>query len=186
MISVNTNQAMNLIALTETAFESLYYEYSGRMCNYAKHFLQDEYSAEELVQETFIRLWEKYQGKVSSTWPSLLFTMLRNGCVDRFRTLSSKKGLLVSESLANLCEERLYNLDFLCTSTTDDRTLYDELIRNINEKINSLPERCREVFLLSRQNDMTNKEIAEFLNISEKAVEKHITRALKKMNEITK
>ena len=63
MISVNTKQAMNLIALTETSFESLYYEYSGRMCNYAKHFLQDEYSAEELVQETFIRLWEKYQGQ---------------------------------------------------------------------------------------------------------------------------
>ena len=186
MISANKDHVMNLITLTETVFESLYYEYSGRMCNYAKHFLQDEYSSEELVQETFIKLWEKYQGKVSSAWPSLLFTMLRNGCVDKFRTLSSKKGLLVSESLTNLCEERLYNMDFLCAGTTDDNTLYDELVKNINEKVNSLPERCREVFLLSRQNDMTNKEIAEFLSISEKAVEKHITRALKKMNEITK
>ena len=175
---------MNLTTLTEAVFEALYYEYSCRMCNYARHFLQDEYSAEELVQETFIKLWEKYQGKVSATWPSLLFTMLRNGCVDRFRVLSSRKGLMFSDSLTALCEERLYNLDFLCAGTADDRTLYDELIRDINDKINSLPERCREVFVLSRRKGMTNRQIAEFLSISEKAVEKHITKALKKMDEI--
>ena len=71
-------------------------------------------------------------------------------------------------------------------SPSDSKTLYDELVQNLNEKINSLPPRCREVFIMSRQEGKTNREISGQLGISEKAVEKHITKALKIMDEITR
>ena len=181
---MHKEQKMKISTLTETVFEALFYEYSPRLCNYAKHFLQDEYAAEELVQETFIKLWEKYQGTASPAWPSLLFTMLRNGCIDWFRSVGIRKGLVISDSLSGLCDERLYRLDF--HGATDAKTLYDELLQNLNDKINALPARCREVFILSRQDGKTNREIAAMLGISEKAVEKHITKALRIMDEITK
>jgi RNA polymerase sigma-70 factor (ECF subfamily) len=177
---------MNISTLNETTFEDLFYEYSPRLVNYARHFLQDEYAAEELVQETFIKLWEKYRGRTSSTWPSLIFTMLRNGCMDRLRSLSARKGLKFSESIGDLCDEGLYRLEFLAGSTSDGKTLYDELMQNLNEKVDSLPPRCREVFIMSRQEGKTNREISKALGISEKAVEKHITKALKVMDEITR
>jgi len=177
---------MDISSLNETTFENLFYEYSPRMVNYARHFLQDDYAAEELVQETFIKLWEKYQGKSSSSWSPLLFTILRNGCLDRLRSLSARKGLALSESITDLCEERLYRMDMSAYSASDSKTLYNELIQNLNEKINSLPARCREVFVMSRHDGKTNREISNALGISEKAVEKHITKALKIMDEITR
>lgn len=176
---------MNIITLDEETFEALFYEYFPRLCNYAKHFLQDEYVAEELVQETFIKLWEKYRGTSSSRWSSLLFTILRNGCLDRLRGQSLRKGLFVSESMMGLCDEKLYHMDF-CDATTDHEILYNELVQSLNEKINSMPPRCREVFMMSRHEGKTNREIADMLGITEKAVEKHITKALKIMDEIKK
>lgn len=177
---------INISSLNETMFENLFYEYSPRLVNYARHFLQDEYAAEELVQESFIKLWEKYKGKTSAGWASLLFTIVRTGCLDRLRSLSARKGLSLSETIADLCDERLYRLDMSAVSPSDSKTLYDELVQNLNEKINSLPPRCREVFIMSRQEGKTNREISGQLGISEKAVEKHITKALKIMDEITR
>ena len=68
----------------------------------------------------------------------------------------------------------------------DKCVLIIQLIQNLNEKINSLPARCREVFVMSRHEGKTNREISNALGISEKAVEKHITKALKIMDEITR
>lgn len=183
---MSDTKAMNIITLNDTSFESLFYEYSPRLCNYARRFLQDDYVAEDLVQETFMKLWEKYNGTSSSRWPALLFTILRNGCMDRLRVLSARKGLFVSESIINICDEYLYSADFRGECTPEEKTMYEELIKNLNERVNTLPPRCREVFMLSRQDCRANKEIAVMLGISEKAVEKHITKALKIMDKAIK
>ncbi len=185
MITLNT-QELNITTLTDETFEALFYEYSQRLCNYARHFLQDDFIAEDLVQETFVKLWEKYKGTSSSRWSSLLFTILRNGCLDRLRGLSARKGLFISESLADICDEFLYSADFRGSCTPEEKTMYEELIRSLSESVNGLPPRCREVFILSRQDGKTNKEIASILGVSEKAVEKHITKALKIMDRTIK
>jgi RNA polymerase sigma-70 factor (ECF subfamily) len=105
----------------------------------------------------------------------LLFMIVRNKCLDRVKQLTLKRGVEAIRHQQPECDEMLYALDF----GTDDRTLYHELEEEIRKVADSLPDRCREVFLMSRMDGMKNKEIAQALGISEKAVEKHITRALK-------
>ena len=161
--------------LDETSFERLYYTYAPRLCNYAHRFLRDRQMAEDLVQESFVKLWEKYMGRECESCIPLLFMIVRNKCLERIKQLTRKRGVEAIRHQQPECDEMLYALDF----GTDDRTLYHELEEEIRKVADSLPDRCREVFLMSRMDGMKNKEIAQALGISEKAVEKHITRALK-------
>lgn len=160
--------------LDKSSFERLYYSYTPRLCNYAHRFLQDKQMAEDLVQESYVRLWEKYAGKDCDTCIPLLFMIVRNKCLDHLKHLSLKRSVF-SAPIHPECVESLYSLDF----GADDKTLYAELEKEIRKVAESLPDRCREVFILSRMEGLKNKEIAQRLGISEKAVEKHITRALK-------
>ncbi len=80
-------------------------------------------------------------------------------------------------------EERLYNLCF-SYNEAEYPYLYQELEREIQRITDSLPQRCREVFILSRFQGMKNREIAERLHISLQAVEKHIQKALRIFSEM--
>lgn len=81
-------------------------------------------------------------------------------------------------------EEKLYSLDFALSA--DEETLYEELRKRIQEALSILPERSREIFLLSRFKGLKNKEIASKLEISTTAVEKHISKSLKKISSYLK
>ena len=83
----------------------------------------------------------------------------------------------LTDSFRNVCDEGLYQMDF-AVNDSDRKTIYDELTANIHSIMGKLPDRCREVFMMSRFQNMKNREIAEALKISEKAVEKHIHKAL--------
>ena len=131
--------------------------------------------AEDLVQESFVKLWEKYAGKESETYMPLVFMIVRNKCLDYLKQFSLKRGVDVVRFQDFKCDEALYALDF----GADCKTLYAELQDEVKKVTDRLPEKCRKVFLMSRMDGMKNHEIASALGISEKTVEKHITRALK-------
>ena len=134
------------------AFAELFRRYYPRLLSYSRKFIDDESICQDVVQETFIKLWEKRSSIKDTNLKSYMFTIVRKG-------------------------ESLYIIDFWDSS--DKTLLYHELENILNAVIDSLSERCRQVFLMSRQNKMTNSEIANKLGISVKTVEKHITRALK-------
>lgn len=163
--------------LNETTFEELYYKYSDRLYNFAFRFVLDEHTAQDIVHEAYGTLWEKFDGKDRETWQALLFRIVRNRSIDTLRHQSVIKVVNMTDSFKNLCDEHLYHLDF-AVSDSDRKTIYDELISNITSIMGRLPDRCREVFTMSRFDNMKNKEIAARLGISEKAVEKHIHKAL--------
>lgn len=98
--------------LDNTSFENLYYEYSDRLCNYASHYLSDRAMAGDIVQDAYIHLWEKYKGKESEEWHPLLFTMVRNRCIDRLRHLEFSGTRAFVTPLSEVCEDRLYHSDF--------------------------------------------------------------------------
>ena len=160
-------------------FENLYYEYSDRLCNYAAHYLSDSAMASDIVHDAYVSLWEKYRGKESAEWHPLLFTMVRNRCIDQLRHLELSGARAFVTSLSDVCDDRLYHSDF----HSDSMAICDELSSQIGRVMSRLPEKCREVFMMSRFQGMKNREIASMLGISEKAVEKHISKALRIFKE---
>lgn len=163
--------------LDEKIFEGLYYKYSDRLYNFAFRFVSDEHTAQDIVHEAYSTLWEKFEGKESDTWQALLFRIVRNRSIDTLRRQSSLRIVSLTDSFKNICDEYLYQMDF-AVNDSDRKTIYDELTANIHCIMNKLPDRCREVFMKSRFQNMKNREIAAELGISEKAVEKHIHKAL--------
>lgn len=163
--------------LDETIFEGLYYKYSDRLYNFAFRFVSDEHTAQDIVHEAYGTLWKKFEGKESDAWQALLFRIVRNRSIDTLRHQSSLRIVSLTDSFRNVCDEGLYQMDF-AVNDSDRKTIYDELTANIHSIMGKLPDRCREVFMMSRFQNMKNKEIAAALKISEKAVEKHIHKAL--------
>lgn len=110
--------------------------------------------------------------------------MVRNACLNYLKHKALVENLSI-EYLSDINgEERLFMTDFALSA--DEQTLYEELKIQIKNVISILPDRAREVFLLSRFNGLKNREIAEKLNISTTAVEKHISNSLKKISAYLK
>ena len=146
------------------AFEFLFKSYYPRLRGYAIRFIEDEETVRDIIQECFLRFWERREMLSAFSLTSLLFSMVRNGCLNYLKHRSIVEKYRV-EYLAKVDgEERLYYADFM-----------QEQIALV---LNQLPDRSREIFLLSRFRGLKNREIAEKLQISTTAVEKHIARAL--------
>lgn len=160
----------------DRAFEYLFKSYYPRLRGYAIRFIEDEETVRDIIQECFLRFWEKRALLTAVSVTSLLFAMVRNGCLNYLKHLSLVEKYRI-EYLAKIDgEERLYYADF--AMDTEHKLLYAELQEQINIVMNQLPDRAREVFVLSRFKGLKNREIAEQLHISTTAVEKHISRAL--------
>ena len=139
-------------------------------------FIEDEETVRDIIQECFLRFWERREMLSAFSLTSLLFSMVRNGCLNYLKHRSIVEKYRV-EYLAKVDgEERLYYADFM--QDAEHKLLYKELQEQIALVLNQLPDRSREIFLLSRFRGLKNREIAEKLQISTTAVEKHIARAL--------
>ncbi|RKD88296.1 RNA polymerase sigma-70 factor [Mangrovibacterium diazotrophicum] len=160
-------------------FEDLYNRYFHFFYQVAMQFLNRDDEAKGVVQESFIKMWEKeIYTQTEQSVKNYLFILVRNGCLNilrqrkrRMQEIDESELLQTSVSL-HLLEE-----------TSEEILLYKELSDRIASMINKLTPQCREVFKLSRFNNYTNKDIAEELGISVKAVEANMTRALKQLRQ---
>lgn len=135
----------------------------------ANRLLNNQAEAEDVVQNCLIKLWDNRAQLKEGTIAGYFATMVRNRSIDSLR---KKKPVLVE-------------IDDVQLPTQDHSEMeHDELKSKVNAAIDSLPERCREVFVLSRFEKMKHKEIAESLNISTKTVENQITKALKVISSV--
>lgn len=174
---VNKDLLLNdLSAGRKEAFEYLFTTYYPRLRNYASHFIADVDDVEDIIQDCFVSLWNRRTMLTGISLSSMLFTMVRNGCLNFLKHKAIAQGYNAEELKHISGSEALYNLDFL--GSADEELLYNELRRQIDEVLSNLPERSRQVFVMSRFEGLKNKEIAERLDISVKVVEKHITKSL--------
>ena len=157
------------------AYEELFKQTYPRLLGYCSLFIQNQPQANDLVQECFVRLWEK-RTTISATLSveSLLFVMLRNRCLNFLRDQklhSSEKSIdLIGENDL----QHLYQLDF---AGKEEKTLEENLIEAIRMSVDNLPEKRKLVFTKAKIEGKKNKEVAEELSISVKAVEKHLHQA---------
>ena len=161
------------INLSEKSFEDLFKKHFTGLCLFAGKYISDFDTTKEIVHDVFIRLWE-IRNKVDASKPlkSYLFTSVHNRCLNYIR--DNKK------YAANLGISEMSNIDF---SENNDKMVELEMKEIIMNTISSLPEKCREIFELSRFEGLKYNEIAEKLNISVKTVEANISKALKILRE---
>jgi RNA polymerase sigma-70 factor (ECF subfamily) len=160
----------------EQILKESFLNYSPRLINYAIRFVSNREIAQDIVQDCFIRLWEKMEKFDFLSIKPLLFTMVRNACLNHLKHQNTVTLRHLRYMNENMWEERIYHYDFNMEPNTP--ILYEEFEKQVQVVIDKLPKRCRQVFLLSRFEGLKNKDIASSLDISLTAVEKHIRRAL--------
>ena len=148
--------------------------YYRSLCQYAYSFLSDKDEAEEIVQSTFISVWEKRGAlQIETSFKSYLYRMVRNACLNEIKHEKVKQ------------QHAAYQVAFGESSveSVNQTVIRNELEWKIQEAMKTLPEQCRLVFQLSRFEELKYAEIAEQLQISVKTVENHMGKALKMMRE---
>lgn len=133
---------------------------------YALRLTEETDSAEDVVQEAFINAWQEVcDGAVIENFKAYMYRCVRNGCLTLLRSRRQTVGI---EEIPESGEEEID------TSVRDAR---------IWRAIGDLPERCREVFLLSKRDGLSNEEIAEELGISIKTVKNQMTKAFDRLRD---
>lgn len=158
-----------------SAYEELFKQTFPRMLGYCRLFIHDQAQTNDLVQECFVKLWEKRATiKTAQSIESLLFVMLRNRCLNYLRD----QKLHAAEKSISLIEENelqhLYQLDFM---GKEEKSLEERLVEAIRELVKDLPEKRKLVFTKAKIEGRKNKDVAEELGISLKSVEKHLHQA---------
>ena len=165
----------------DTSFRLLYHLFYPGMCQYASQLLGDRYVAEEVVQDVFLKAWNKRKNIFSKdgSIKKYLFRLAHNQCLDILRKNNTRKEIMVqllsSEMWVNISEK--YGFD----ETMIGQLEAEDTAARIQQVIEQLPAQCREIFIKSRFEFRSNEEIATEMNLSENTVKTQIFRALKKI-----
>jgi len=172
----------NIINSNENAFEFIFLNYYQVLCIYALSIVRDKIIAEEIVQDVFVKLWEKRADlSIKSSLKAYLYRSVHN------HGLNYLKHQLVQQKFT---ADLLVNSSIFVSPLSPDYPLANMLSQELGDKINqsvsALPNQCREVFLLIRYDDHSYEEAAEKLNISINTVKTQLKRAISKLRESLK
>ncbi len=148
----------------EKTFQAIYREYWLRLYDFALAKVHDADVAEEIVQDLFANLWEKRKSLIISNLSGYLFVAVRNRVMDHYK-------------------QRLFSdLEAGDHVTAPDYPLFlDELESELEQALGRLPDKTREIFMLSRLEGRSIDEISKKLNLPRRTVEYHITQALRQL-----
>ncbi|QEK52541.1 RNA polymerase sigma-70 factor [Pedobacter aquae] len=159
---------------TANGFEAIFKAYYAKLIFFANRYVNDLHAAEEIVSDAFSFLWErKEQYQFDADFKGYLYKMVQNRA---FNYLKHKK--IENEYVSYLQKNNLLSET---PAFEENPVCYKEFEYYIKEAIENLPQRCKEVFKLSRFEELRNKEIAQQLHISPKTVERQMTIALEKL-----
>lgn len=152
-------------------FHRLYNTYYNSLFRFVNLYAKDQYAAQDIVQEVFLKLWDRRDRIQITHAKAYLFRMGRNAILNKLR--NTKERFYFLEKLPEVADYEIENDVEYVTS--------DILIEIVHEAINKLPPKCRGIFIMSRHQKMTYKQIAVVKGISRKTVENQIGIALKKI-----
>ncbi len=151
------------------AFNKIYELFWYRLFLVAYQRLRQKEVARELVQNLFMKLWEKRESLIIDDLNGYLYGAMKYAVIDYIRSqLVANKYIQHRTTAQNGIEE-----------TTERMVAFDDISEALEEGIMKLPEKCQQVFRLSRLNNWPTDKIASHLNLSEKTVQYHLTKSLK-------
>jgi RNA polymerase sigma-70 factor (ECF subfamily) len=152
------------------AFDLIYEKYSGKLYAFGLKYLRSTDEAEELIQSVFQKVWENYKNlKKKSSFKSFLFTIAYNDICKLFRKRNY---------LQKFISDTLYQ-NSQSSSETEDRIDYKFVLERVQRIVEKLPEKQKTIFLKSRQEGKSTKEIAEEVGLSPGTVDNYISESLK-------
>jgi len=156
----------------QAAFTGIYQRYWKLLFREAMNVLRSQKEAEDCVQELFVSLWNRRQSlSVNSSLKAYLQTAIRYQCIDRIEKDMIRGGYLEDFSSYLSAQQTL--------PSVEEEIYARELAANIDQVMDKMPDKMREVFRMSRQEHLSHREIADRLHISEETVKKQIYLALK-------
>jgi len=166
----------------EPLFRRLFERYFCSLKAHARHYTGNAAIAEDIVQDAFVQLWElRFTFDFNRPVKTWLYLTVHNKCIN-FLKHQQVEGKFREGVLLRIREAELFNPEFF--EVQPDLLADEEFSKRLNAAVEALPERCRKTFLLSRQSGLTNRQIAQEMDISVKAVERNMTRALTYLKEV--
>ncbi len=166
---------MSLQDNPQKGFEMLYNRFYKPLCSHAVRFVYSKDVAEDIISDIFLSIWKnKTFENIHISYRAYLFTSVRNRCFlylqqehKKFTDIDDKENTWIEPS-----------------DSPEEMMFYDELRNQIEKSIGELPPQCQKVFLMNRYEGKKYKEIAEELNIAQKTIEAHISKALAHLRQI--
>ncbi|MBO9731949.1 MAG: RNA polymerase sigma-70 factor [Chitinophaga sp.] len=162
-------------------FESLFKTYYPALCTFAYDFVNRHDLAEEIVQDTFMKIWEKYDDlNIQVSEKAYLYRAVQNNCLNFIK--QNKNRTQYSSELLQQMESRI-QLFSLPSDSPADMLETSELEQLAEKAIRKLPPQCQDVFRLSRFEQLSYPEISRHLGISVNTVKTQMTRALQRLRD---
>ena len=170
ILSDERSLVLRLIEGDEDAFCELYAAYKNRLIYFAMRFLKSREYAEDIFQDAFAVVW---QGRrfinPDASFSAYLYTIVRNRILNQLRDLSNQDKL----------REQILSQAVNYTNETKDEIIANDLRQFISRALQQLTPRQREIFQMSRERQMSHREIAELLGISVNTVQESISISLR-------
>ena len=158
------------------AFDTLYDMYADSLYGFALLHTKSSVQAEDIVQETFLKLWNMRTSlSVEGSFKSMLFTIAKNHVIDVFRQQINRPDF---EDYIRFCED-----EHLLDNTSVEKIYYDDFIDKLAIAKQKLTPAQRNIFEMSREEGMSNAEIAALSDISEQTVKNHFVETVKILRE---
>ncbi|MCK0159228.1 RNA polymerase sigma factor [Allomuricauda sp. F6463D] len=154
------------------AYKHIFKLYHKELCNYMAAICGNTKAAEDIAQQTFIKIWDK-RSKLNigdNKLKRYIFRIAYNLFIDSQR--KKKKETQLLESLKQQAYSEMIEMD---------PSFFEERLKKVEEEIENLPEQCKKVFLMSKKEGLKYREISEQLHISIKTVEVHMAKAMKRL-----
>ena len=165
---INDQELTSLLSRgSKDAFRQLYNRYGSKIHRFALNYLKSEYDAEELVQDVFLKLWDKRNFLDSSgNIKSYIYKVAVNSIYDFIRHKN--------------IEQAFHEFSMGKTEESDDtweEVVYNDMLAQIEQLMKQMPEQRRKIFKMSKEYGLSNAEIAKSLSLSKRTVENQLYRA---------
>lgn len=162
-----------------SAFDSLFRNYYAGLCSFAHIYVKSAYLSEEIVQEVFIKIWEKHDKiNIHTSISAYLYRSVFNACMTSIKSSQASDFKHIDLDDASIRNE-LLSMDL--ADSEFSKMFAEDAERDLEAVISSLPEQCREIFIMCREDNQSYKEISNLLKVSKSTVKTQMSRAMNKI-----